>query len=58
MYITSSNDTYALDAATGLMLWRHAWPITEGLVDDASRHINRGVALWGHRLYMETDKEE
>jgi alcohol dehydrogenase (cytochrome c) len=55
MYITASNDAYALDATTGQVLWHHTWPITEGLVDDASRHINRGVALWGHQLYMETD---
>ena len=30
-------------------------PVTEGLVDDASAHHNRGVALWHTRLFMETD---
>jgi alcohol dehydrogenase (cytochrome c) len=29
--------------------------VTNGLVDDASAHHNRGVALLGSRLYMETD---
>lgn len=55
MYVTGSNDAYAIYASTGQVLWHHAWPITEGLVDDASGHINRGVAVLGNRLYMETD---
>jgi len=29
--------------------------VTEGLIDDASQHHNRGVGLLGSRLYMETD---
>ena len=55
MYMTGSNDAYAIEARTGQVLWHHARPITEGLVDDASGHINRGVAVLGNRLYMETD---
>lgn len=55
MYMTGSNDAYALDATTGKVLWHHQRPITQGLIDDASGHINRGVALLGTRLYMETD---
>jgi alcohol dehydrogenase (cytochrome c) len=55
MYVTGSNDAYAIQAATGQVLWHHSRPITEGLVDDASGHINRGVAVLGTRLYMETD---
>lgn len=55
MYITASNDLYAIDGRTGEVLWHHARQVTEGLVDDASGHINRGVAILGHRLYMETD---
>ena len=30
-------------------------PSREGLIDDASGHINRGVAVLGTRVYMETD---
>jgi alcohol dehydrogenase (cytochrome c) len=55
MYVTGSNDAYAIEARTGQVLWHHARPVTEGLIDDASGHINRGVAVLGTRLYMETD---
>jgi len=55
MYVTGSNDAYALDATTGKTLWHHTRPVTQGLIDDASGHINRGVAVLGTRIYMETD---
>jgi alcohol dehydrogenase (cytochrome c) len=55
MFVTSANDAYALDARTGKLLWHHARTVTPGLVDDAGQHHNRGVAILGMRLYMETD---
>jgi alcohol dehydrogenase (cytochrome c) len=55
MFITAANDAYALDAQTGRTLWHYARPVTEGLIDDASQHHNRGVGLWHSRLFMETD---
>jgi alcohol dehydrogenase (cytochrome c) len=55
MFVTASNDTFALDARTGRVVWHHSYPISEGLIDDASRHINRGVGVWHNRVYMETD---
>jgi alcohol dehydrogenase (cytochrome c) len=55
MFVTAANDAIALDASTGRVVWRHSWPISEGLIDDASGHINRGVGIWHDRLYMETD---
>jgi alcohol dehydrogenase (cytochrome c) len=55
MYVTSANDAFALDARTGRVLWSHTRPVTEGLVDDAAGHHNRGVAVWHTRLFMETD---
>ena len=55
MYVTASNDAYALNAQTGQILWHYSMPISSGLIDDASGHISRGVALLGTRLYMETD---
>jgi alcohol dehydrogenase (cytochrome c) len=55
MFVTAANDAIALDANTGRVVWRHSWPISEGLIDDASGHINRGVAIWHDRVYMETD---
>ncbi len=55
MFVTSANDAYALDAKTGKLLWRHARAITQGLIGDSAWHHNRGVAILGTRLYMETD---
>jgi alcohol dehydrogenase (cytochrome c) len=55
MFVTSANDAWALDAQTGRIVWHHARPITEGLIDDASQHHNRGVGVWGSSIYMETD---
>jgi len=55
MFVTSANDTFALDARTGRMIWHHEWPISEGLIDDASGHLSRGVAVWHSRVYRETD---
>jgi alcohol dehydrogenase (cytochrome c) len=55
MLVTSANDAYALDAKTGRIIWHHEMRKTEGLIDDAASHHNRGVALWGSRVYMNTD---
>jgi alcohol dehydrogenase (cytochrome c) len=55
MFVTSANDAYALDAKTGDVLWHHTRAVTEGLIDDPGQHHNRGVAILGTRVYMETD---
>jgi alcohol dehydrogenase (cytochrome c) len=55
MFVTAANDTFALDARTGRVVWHHSRPISEGLIDDASQHVNRGVAVWRDRVYTETD---
>jgi len=55
MFVTAGNETYSLDASTGREIWRHVRPHTDGLIDDASRHISRGVALWHSRLFRLTD---
>ena len=55
MFVTSANDAYALDARTGKLLWHHTRAPSSGLIDDASMHRNRGVAILGGRVYMETD---
>jgi len=55
MFVTSANDAYALDAQTGRVVWHYARPVTEGLIDDASQHHNRGVGVWGSSVFMETD---
>jgi alcohol dehydrogenase (cytochrome c) len=55
MYVTSANDVFALDASTGRALWHYARPVSSGLLDDAAAHKNRGVAVWEHFVYVETD---
>ncbi len=55
MFVTSANDTFALDAQTGRTIWHNTRPISEGLIDDASRHMSRGVGIWQNRLYRMTD---
>jgi alcohol dehydrogenase (cytochrome c) len=55
MFVTSANDVFALDAQTGRTVWHYSRSISEGLIDDASRHISRGVAVWHDRVYRETD---
>ena len=55
MFVTAANDAFALDARTGRVVWHHSRPVSEGLIDDASQHTNRGVAVWRDRVYMETD---
>lgn len=55
MFVTAANDTYALDARTGRTLWHHSRPNSDGLIDDASRHISRGVAVWRSKIFRLTD---
>ncbi|MGC1905341.1 MAG: PQQ-dependent dehydrogenase, methanol/ethanol family [Candidatus Acidiferrum sp.] len=55
MFVTVQNDAYALDARTGRTIWHYSRPITEGLIDDASSHHNRGVGIWHSHIFMETD---
>jgi len=45
MIVTSANHAIALDARTGREVWHYSRPDSEGLIDDASRHINRGVGV-------------
>ena len=55
MYVTSANAAWALDARTGREVWHYSRPRTQGLVGDAAGGINRGVAVLGDRLFMQTD---
>jgi alcohol dehydrogenase (cytochrome c) len=55
MYVTSANDVFALDARTGRIVWHYQRPVSSGLLDDAAAHKSRGVAVWQHFLYSETD---
>ncbi len=55
MFVTSANDVFALDAATGRVVWHYQRPVSSGLLDDAAAHKNRGVAVWRNFVYTETD---
>jgi alcohol dehydrogenase (cytochrome c) len=55
MYVTTANQCYALDAGSGRKIWRFQRPRSKALVGNASGGINRGVAVDGDRVFMETD---
>jgi alcohol dehydrogenase (cytochrome c) len=55
MYVTGTNECYALDAGNGREIWRFQRPRTKGLVGNAAGGINRGVAVAGERVFMVTD---
>ncbi|HYW41424.1 MAG TPA: PQQ-binding-like beta-propeller repeat protein [Bryobacteraceae bacterium] len=55
MYVTSANECYGLDAGSGRQIWHYQRPRTGGLPGDAAGGINRGVAVAGDRVFMETD---
>ena len=55
LYVTSVNQVNALDAKTGRQIWRFRRDRTKGLAGDAASGINRGVAIFGDRLFLVTD---
>ena len=55
MYVTAVNAVWALDARTGRQVWEYRRPRTPGLVGDPASGINRGVAVLGDRVFLQTD---
>ena len=57
MYVTAVNEARALDARTGRQIWQFSRPQTPGLVPtgDPAAGINRGVAVLGNRVFLQTD---
>jgi alcohol dehydrogenase (cytochrome c) len=57
MYVAAVNEARALDARTGRQIWQFVRPRTPGLVPtgDPAAGINRGVAVLGHRVFLQTD---
>ena len=53
MYVAGPNECYALDAGSGREIWHYKRPKTAGL--STGGHANRGVAVAGDRVFMETD---
>lgn len=59
MYVTATNQVYALSARTGSEIWRFERPRSDpaGLSSDARIGVNRGVALLGDRIFYLTDND-
>jgi alcohol dehydrogenase (cytochrome c) len=53
MYVAGINECYALDAGTGRLIWHYGRQRTPNL--STGGHTNRGVAVAGDRVFMETD---
>ncbi len=47
---TPDNQVIAFNAKTGRVRWRYERPVPTGLA--ALHHTNRGVALWGNKVYV------
>ncbi len=52
MYVTARNQCIALDAGTGRQIWHYERPPTQGV---SGGNANRGAAVAGDRVFMETD---
>jgi alcohol dehydrogenase (cytochrome c) len=55
MYATAVNTVYALDAASGRLLWRFKRAQTPGLLGEAAGGANRGVGVASDRVLFMTD---
>ena len=55
MYITTANEAWALNATTGRQIWHWRQARTKGLLSEAGAGANRGVAVKGDRVFIETD---
>ena len=55
MYIATANEAWALNGITGRQIWHWREPRTKGLLSEAGAGANRGVAIAGDRVFIETD---
>jgi PQQ-dependent dehydrogenase (methanol/ethanol family) len=57
MYVSGPNQVCALDARSGVEIWRYSRPrsTSPNIASDAARGANRGVALLGDRVFFTTD---
>ena len=55
MYVSSANEVWALDAGTGREIWHYSRPRTADLRGLAAMGMNRGVAVEGNRVFLQTD---
>jgi alcohol dehydrogenase (cytochrome c) len=55
MYVTASNECYALDAGTGHPIWHYQRPRTRGITGGGAGGANRGAAYSNGKVFMNTD---
>ena len=55
MYVTASNECYALDAGTGHPIWHYQRPRTKGITGGGAGGANRGAAYANGKVFMNTD---
>ena len=55
MYVTATNECYALDAGTGHMIWHYQRPRTPGLTGGGAAGPNRGAGYANGRIFLNTD---
>jgi alcohol dehydrogenase (cytochrome c) len=55
MYVTAANEVYALDAGSGRAIWHYQRPRTAGIGGVAATGVNRGVAVDGDQVFLDTD---
>ncbi len=56
MYVTIANECWALDAGTGRQIWHFKRNTTRGPTDASGGSTNRGAAVAGSRVFMDTDE--
>ena len=55
MYVTASNECYALDAGTGHPIWHYQRPRTRGITGGGAGGANRGASYANGKVFMNTD---
>jgi alcohol dehydrogenase (cytochrome c) len=56
MYVTAFNECYALDAGSGRQIWHFRRKSTRGFSEPIAGRVNRGAAVAGDRVFMDTDE--
>jgi len=54
LFVMSAGMVQALDAATGDLLWQYVRPILPTNLNGGQQHRNKGMAIYGERLYAAT----
>lgn len=55
MYVTTVNECYALDAGSGRLIWHYQRSRTKNVASVAGTGVNRGAAVSGDKVFMQTD---